>query len=51
MTAPITVTTLQVKSHSSPYVVRTPTKTWVEVVQLEGVSIGRFNCEPGRKAQ
>jgi hypothetical protein len=47
MTTPITVTTLQVKSHSSPDVVRTPTKTWVEVVQLEGVTIGRFNCEPG----
>jgi hypothetical protein len=51
MRTPVTVTKLQVKSHSSPDVVRTPTKTRVEVVQLEGVSIGRFNCEPGRKAQ
>jgi len=51
MTTPVTVTKFHVQSHSSPDVVRTPTKTRVEVVQLEGVSIGRFNCEPGRKAQ
>ena len=35
------------KSHSSPDEVRTPNKTRVEVVQLEGFTIGRFNFEPG----
>jgi hypothetical protein len=34
MTTPVTVTKLQVKSHSSPDEVRTPNKTRVEVVQL-----------------
>jgi hypothetical protein len=47
MTTPVTVTKLQVKSHSSPDEVRTPNKTRVEVVQLEGFTIGRFNFEPG----
>jgi len=51
MTTPVTVTKFHMQSHSSPDVVRTPTKTRVEVVQLEGLSIGQFNCEPGRKAQ
>lgn len=47
MAAPVTVTKLQVKSHSSPDEVRTPNKTRVEVVQLEGFTIGRFKLEPG----
>ncbi len=47
MATPVTVTRLQVKSHSSPDEVRTPNKTRVEVVQLEGFTIARFNLEPG----
>jgi quercetin dioxygenase-like cupin family protein len=47
MTTPVTVTKFQVKSHSSPDEVRSPNKTRVEVVQLDGVTMGRFNFEPG----
>jgi hypothetical protein len=46
MATPVTVSKLLVKSHSSPEV-RIPSKTRVEVVQLEGFTIGRFNFEPG----
>jgi quercetin dioxygenase-like cupin family protein len=47
MATPVTVTKFQVKSHSSPDEVRSPNKTRVEVVQLDGVTMGRFNFEPG----
>ena len=47
MATQLTVTKLQVKSHGSPDEVRTPAKTRVEVVQLEGFTIGRFALEPG----
>lgn len=47
MTTPVGVTTFQVKSHDKPDEVRKPDKTRVEVVQLEGYTIGRFNFEPG----
>src|ERR1700752_5212662 len=47
MATPVKVTKLQVKSHSAPDEVRTRNKTRVEVVQLEGFTIGRFNFEPG----
>jgi len=47
MATPVTVTRLQVKSPSSPDEVRTLNKTRVEVVQLEGFTIGRLNFEPG----
>ena len=38
---------LEVKSHGSPDEVRSPDKTRVEVVRLEGFALGRFNFEPG----
>ena len=41
------VSKLEVKSHESPDEVRTPSKTRVEVVRLEGFTIGRLNFEPG----
>jgi mannose-6-phosphate isomerase-like protein (cupin superfamily) len=41
------VTKFEVKSHNSPDEVRSPAKTRVEVVRLEGYTIGRFNFEPG----
>ncbi|CAG9181011.1 cupin domain-containing protein [Cupriavidus pinatubonensis] len=47
MVAPVAVTKFEVKSHATPDEVRTPAKTRVEVVQLEGFTIGRFNFEPG----
>src|SRR5262245_37813779 len=45
-TAP-TVTKLQTKSHATPDEVRAPDKTRVEVVRLEGFTIGRFTLQPG----
>lgn len=47
MANPVSVAKLEVKSHSSPDEVRTPNKTRVEVVRLEGFTLGRFNFEPG----
>ena len=47
MATPVAVTKLEVKSHGSPDEVRSPDKTRVEVVRLEGFTIGRFNFEPG----
>jgi len=47
MATPVAVTRLEVKSHGSPDEVRSPDKTRVEVVRLEGFTIGRFNFEPG----
>ncbi len=47
MTTPVAVTHFEVKSHDSPDEVRSPAKTRVEVVRLEGFTIGRFTFEPG----
>ena len=47
MAVPVSVTKLQAKSHAAPDEVRTPDKTRVEVVQLDGYTIGRFNFAPG----
>lgn len=47
MATPVAVTKLEVKSHDSPDEVRSPDKTRVEVVRLEGFTLGRFNFEPG----
>ena len=47
MTTPVAVTRFEAKSHDSPDETRTPNKTRVEVVRLEGYTIGRFNFEPG----
>jgi hypothetical protein len=41
------VTRFETKSHGTPDEVRTPSKTRVEVVRLEGFTIGRLNFEPG----
>jgi hypothetical protein len=35
------------KSHDNPDEIRTPSKTRVEVVRLEGFTIGRFTLQPG----
>jgi quercetin dioxygenase-like cupin family protein len=47
MATPIEVTKFEVKSHGSPDEVRSPDKTRIEVVRLEGFTIGRFNFQPG----
>jgi quercetin dioxygenase-like cupin family protein len=47
MATPISVTRLEAKSHGAPDEVRSPAKSRVEVVRLEGLTIGRFNFEPG----
>ena len=47
MIATVEVTALKVKSHASPDEVRTPDKTRLEIVRLEGYSLGRFNLRPG----
>jgi hypothetical protein len=47
MATPVSVTRFEVKSHQSPDEVRSPDKTRVEVVKLEGYTIGRFNFQPG----
>jgi quercetin dioxygenase-like cupin family protein len=47
MTEPVAVTQFTVKSHSSPDEVRNPDKTRVEVVRLEGFTLGRLSFEPG----
>ena len=38
---------LETKSHDKPDEVRTPDKTRVEVVRLEGFTLGRFIFQPG----
>ena len=47
MATPVSVSRLETKSHDSPDETRSPNKTRVEVVRLEGFTIGRFNFEPG----
>lgn len=47
MASPMNVSKLQTKSHDAPDEVREPEKTRVEVVRLEGYTLGRFNFQPG----
>jgi hypothetical protein len=41
------VNKFEVKSFASPDEVRTPSKTRVEIVRLQGMTFGRFNLAPG----
>lgn len=47
MTTPVSVTNFETKSHNTPDERRTPPKTQVDVVRLEGITLGRFTFEPG----
>jgi len=47
MSTPVAVTKFASKPHSSPDEIRTPDKTKVEIVRLEGYTIGRYTMEPG----
>ena len=42
-----TVHKLEAKSHDHPDEVRSPDKTRVDIVRLEGFTIGRFTFQPG----
>src|SRR5256886_16053725 len=47
MATPVTVSKFETKSHDSPDETRSPAKTRIEIVRLEGYTLGRFNFEPG----
>ena len=47
MATSVAVTRLETRSHDSPDETRTPNKTRIEVVRLEGFTIGRLTFEPG----
>lgn len=44
---PVTVTKFETKSHATPDEVRQPDKTKVEIIRLEGFTLGRMNLKPG----
>lgn len=44
---PLTITKLESKSHGTPDEIRKPDKTQVEIVRLEGFTVGRYTMEPG----
>jgi quercetin dioxygenase-like cupin family protein len=47
MPTAVAISKLGVKPLNSPDEVRTPNKTRVEIVRLEGFTLGRFSFEPG----
>jgi mannose-6-phosphate isomerase-like protein (cupin superfamily) len=47
MANPVEVSRFEAKSHDAPDETRTPEKTRVEVVKLEGFTLGRFTFQPG----
>lgn len=47
MSMPMSVSKFEVKSHDKADEVRTPDKTRVEVVRLDGFTLGRFILQPG----
>ena len=47
MATPMSVNKLETKSHDEPDEVRSPEKTQVEIVRLEGYTIGRFKFQRG----
>jgi mannose-6-phosphate isomerase-like protein (cupin superfamily) len=44
---PVTVTKFETKSHETPDEIRQPDKTKVEIIRLEGFTLGRLNMKPG----
>lgn len=44
---PQTITKLESKSHRTPDEIRKPDKTKVEIVRLDGFTVGRYTMEPG----
>lgn len=47
MANPVSVSRFEVRSYGSPDEVRSPNKTRVEVVHLDGFTLGRITLEPG----
>ena len=47
MSNPVSVSRFEIKSHDAPDEVRSPSKTRVEVVGLDGFTLGRIILEPG----
>ena len=47
MSTAVSVSKFEVKSHDKPDEVRTPDKSRIEVVRLEGFALGRFTFQPG----
>src|SRR5436309_1810063 len=47
MTTPVSVTSFAAKSNDAPDERRTPSKTQVDVVRLEGFTVGRLTFQPG----
>ncbi|HXI58194.1 MAG TPA: cupin domain-containing protein [Polyangia bacterium] len=47
MANPVSVSRFEIKSHDAPDELRSPNKTRVEVVGLEGYTLGRISLEPG----
>jgi quercetin dioxygenase-like cupin family protein len=43
----LTITKLEAKSHGTPDEIRKPDKTQVEIVRLDGFTVGRYTMEPG----
>ena len=44
---PVSITKLETKSHAMADEIRKPDKTQVEIVRLEGYTIGRYTMQPG----
>ena len=44
---PVTVKKFETKSHETPDEIRQPDKTKVEIVRLEGFTLGRISMKPG----
>src|SRR3954451_11785623 len=47
MTTPVAVSTFERKSHDTPDERRSPPKTQVYLVRLQGFTLGRFTFQPG----
>lgn len=47
MSTPVSVSKFEVRSHDTPDERRAPDKTLVEVVRMQGFTLGRFRFEPG----
>jgi quercetin dioxygenase-like cupin family protein len=47
MSTPVSVTRLESKSHDAPDEVRSPDKARIDIVRMEGFTIGRFTFQPG----
>lgn len=45
----VSITKFEMKSHGTPDEIRKPEKTQVEIVRLEGYTLGRYTMHPGWK--